>query len=398
MKDLFPHYYKPNEDELSMLWKEGIFILDANVILDIFRTPKEMSSDLMQIFEYLSKEDRLWVPYQAALEYQQNLLGEIEDQVEKRYSLVKQHIESVKNNACKKLKSSLADLKMAERHFFIDPDQLVAEAEECFGKLFDKLEELRHQHINDAVYDELRDKLDHILNGKIGLPPESQDWLDDIYDEGEKRYKKGIPPGFGDMKKSEDKAYVYNGLSFKRKYGDLILWKQIIKKARESDNFKYIAFVTGDINKGDWWWLSGTKSIPVGPVPELIREISSEADVSLFYMYEPKGFMEFAHKHLPIDENQKALEQAEHVAQERRANLQPVFPDPASVSTAGLTIPPAGVVSAVFTTAAALANNSPAVEMGEIPVLVTPFIWAKDTTKGLAPNGTRRFVQSESDE
>ncbi len=42
-----------------------------------------------------------------------------------------------------KNRKSLDDLKMAERHSFIDPDQLMAEFENSFGKTLGKLEEAK---------------------------------------------------------------------------------------------------------------------------------------------------------------------------------------------------------------------------------------------------------------
>jgi hypothetical protein len=59
-------------------------------------------------------------------------------------------------------------------------------------------------------------------------------------DEGEKRYKDTIPPGFKDAK-SKDGV---------RKYSDLILWKEILKYAKTQK--KDIVFVTDDV-KADWW-------------------------------------------------------------------------------------------------------------------------------------------------
>ena len=307
MKELFPHYYGPTDSELCMLWNEGVFILDANMLLNPYRCPKEMSADLMQIFKRLAEQGRLWVPYQVALEYQQNLPGEIEDQIERRYTLVREMIKRVKNNALDNFKKSLDGMQLEKRHFLMNPSQLMAETEIGFGRLLDKLEELKQQHISEAAYSALRDEIDNMLQGRVGPLPESQEWLEKIYCEGKKRYEKSIPPGFGDIGKPENDAYVYNGLSFKQRYGDLIIWKQIIQQAKMSDIFKYIAFVTGDVKK-DWWWISGTKA--VGPLPELAREISSEAGVLLFYMYSLDGFMESAKEHLNIQISLESIEQA----------------------------------------------------------------------------------------
>ena len=74
-------------------------------------------------------------------------------------------------------------------------------------------------------------------------PPRDQRYLDDLYVEGEERFKASIPPGYMDKSKSgETSSFVCNGLSYQRRFGDLILWKQILAFAKdkaEGDHFCY---------------------------------------------------------------------------------------------------------------------------------------------------------------
>ncbi len=79
MKKKFFGYYRPNNDQFSELWKNCVFIIDANVLLDLYRSPTELRKDLIMLLKLIS--NRLWVPYQVALEYQQNRLNAIADQV-----------------------------------------------------------------------------------------------------------------------------------------------------------------------------------------------------------------------------------------------------------------------------------------------------------------------------
>ena len=93
-----------------------------------------------------------------------------------------------------------------------------------------------------------------------------------IIDEGEKRYNKFIPPGFRDANK-EDVA------DNTRKYGDLLIWKQLMYKALSEK--KGIIFVCDD-RKDDWWLEFRGKRI--GPRPELIKEFKNVTEND-FYMY-----------------------------------------------------------------------------------------------------------------
>jgi hypothetical protein len=45
MKKLFPGFYQPIEKEFQSLWKNCIFILDANVLLNLYRYPSEAKND-----------------------------------------------------------------------------------------------------------------------------------------------------------------------------------------------------------------------------------------------------------------------------------------------------------------------------------------------------------------
>ena len=80
MKKIFPGYYRPTKKEFSNLWNSCLFVLDANVLLNLYRYSQETSDELIQILKQIS--DRLWIPHQAALEYQENRLQTIAKQLE----------------------------------------------------------------------------------------------------------------------------------------------------------------------------------------------------------------------------------------------------------------------------------------------------------------------------
>jgi len=70
MKKTFPGYYCLTEEEFSVLWNTCLFVLDANVLLNLYSYSQETSNELIGILKQIS--DRLWIPHQAALEYQKN--------------------------------------------------------------------------------------------------------------------------------------------------------------------------------------------------------------------------------------------------------------------------------------------------------------------------------------
>ncbi|HEY2495571.1 MAG TPA: PIN-like domain-containing protein [Candidatus Angelobacter sp.] len=72
MKKTFIGYYKPTKEEFAELWKSCIFVFDASVLLDLYRSTAKIRNVLLGILDKM--RDRIWVPYQAALEYQENRL------------------------------------------------------------------------------------------------------------------------------------------------------------------------------------------------------------------------------------------------------------------------------------------------------------------------------------
>src|ERR1039458_8581926 len=94
MKDHMIGFYRPSDDEFKAIWSKATFVLDANVLLNLYRYPTNASHDLLKALAKLS--GRLWLPYHAALEYQRNRLNVIAEQ-KKRFADVRNLIEETTN-------------------------------------------------------------------------------------------------------------------------------------------------------------------------------------------------------------------------------------------------------------------------------------------------------------
>lgn len=318
MKETLKGFYRPSDEEFQQLWKSCVFIFDTNSLLNLYRYPLEARDDLLSFLK--RQAERVWIPYQVALEYQENRLSVIAEQA-KRF----QDVQSIVRKSIASLKGELDQLQLEKRHSAIKPATFLKKAEKLFEGFCKELEELKGNQPSVYDQDSIRDRLDVIFKGRIGAPPIDQAELDKIYDEGEARYKKEIPPGYIDPTKkkrlSSKTEYVYGGLIYKRIYGDLILWKQIVKQAKEDNKFKAIIFVTDD-NTEDWWWLvdsQGEKRI--GPRPELIQEISTEAGVNYFYMYGSEQFLKYANEYLGAQVKQESIEQIHKVSTAYEAEM-----------------------------------------------------------------------------
>lgn len=213
MRESLFGYYRLTDEEFSQLWEHCLFILDANVLLNLYRYPTEARDDLLRLLELVS--DRLWIPHQATLEYQENRLGVIAEQVE-RFKDVRKVLDDTR----KCLSSGLAGLQLKKRHSTIDPEQLLKKVEKAFSEFEQELGALEEKQPDVFDDDNLRDRIDALLEGKVGAPAESQSELDAIYEEGKIRYEQKCPPGYEDIDKvkpGQRDAYFYGGLTLKRK-------------------------------------------------------------------------------------------------------------------------------------------------------------------------------------
>lgn len=184
-----------------------------------------------------------------------------------------------------------------------------------------KLEETQ-KNVSDE--DEMRNSIDDLFLDKTGPLLFDQSRLEDIYKRGELRYAIDMPPGYLDDKKEksgERDSFQYGGLIYKRKFGDLILWQQIIEYAK-TKGIKYLVLLTDD-EKDDWWWTvdsEGKKRI--GPRPELVEEIRREGEIELFYMYNSEQFLQYSKQYLQAEVSEESISQV------REARLTRVPPRP----------------------------------------------------------------------
>ena len=289
MKDGFKGFYNPGGDDLENVWNSSdtIFVFDTNVYLNIYSYAEETKGDLFSVLDKIKK--KLWVPNHVALEYQKRRLDVI-DRERGTFTKITNVFNKFNNQINVEIIQSLGiEKKLPDLHkslvdFMSDFNAL------CDRFVSGSLEEQKKLKPDVRSGDEIRKKLDVILSGKVGQPF-TQEELDEIYLEGENRFLNKIPPGFKDAGKGGDLSdFSYMGLSYKRKFGDLIIWKQLIKEASREE-VKNVVFITDD-KKNDWWYGVGDKII--GPQERLQSEFYSLAKVDSFKMYDTVDFLKDA--------------------------------------------------------------------------------------------------------
>ena len=229
----------------------------------MYRYSRETVTAYFDVLNELKKKKQLWVPYQVGYEFYENRINVISE-YEKSYDEILSLLEKAKSDIETKYKE----------HPFLNLCEIKENINKGLSGVETKIKQAKKSHPKWLEKDEVLEKLNQLFKGNIGNNYEEQK-LNEIKKEGKERYEKKIAPGFKDSKKTEDK-----------KYGDLILWYQIIDKANESK--KPIILISGDV-KEDWWLEKDGKRLM--PLPQLKKELYDKAGVD-FHIYTADRFLE----------------------------------------------------------------------------------------------------------
>ncbi|USD68118.1 PIN domain-containing protein [Vibrio sp. SCSIO 43136] len=289
MKNMFRSFKKLNDEELKELWEKAVFVFDTNVLHGVYRYQSSTCQEVLDLMERL--KDRIWIPHHVVLEYHRNRQAVINGQHNK-FSETKKAVKK----AVHTLTEDLAKLQLKKRHSQINPDPLLDGIEKLTKEYFEELDVQEKTCLKVESEDHLLERISNLLDSRVGKPPEDKD-IADIMNEGKKRYAAKLPPGYKDANKEKeaDNKYSYGGVAYERQYGDLIVWKQLIAYAKET-NKTHLIFVTDD-NKEDWWQIVQGKT--VGFRSELLDEVYTETDLEVFNAYSLGSFLANAKQFLP---------------------------------------------------------------------------------------------------
>lgn len=272
MKNKLKEYIPLSENERKRIWGKGVFVLDANALLNMCRYSKQSCDELLGIIK--KHKDNLWLPYQVAMEFFNNRIGVIEG--------IRNGFDGLLANVSKTGEILEKELKFKDFRpdTALNIDQIRKDIKNFEKRTKAKINQWKDK-FEENDKDVLLEEILTLYDGKVGDDYDTN-VLDNIYTEGEKRYKENIPPGFADWKEKEKKGK-------RHVFGDLIWWKQAIDYAKA--NKKDLVIVTDD-RKEDWWYKVAGKTI--SPRVELIREFDRETGGQRFLMYKPHQFMEVA--------------------------------------------------------------------------------------------------------
>ena len=298
MKNRFAEYFKPTEAEVQDLWNTATIVFDTNVLLDLYRYDATTRDEVIQIITFY--KERLWIPYQVGWEFHRN-----------RKVVIKQNAEAydrMKNEFCNKIDELLNNAEaMANNHPLLNISE-IKKRSKTFKSAVEKsllLQKKSHPVIDDTN-DVVLNTITELFEGRTG-ENFSEEELYKIYEEGQKRYEKKIPPGYCDKKEKNPNKSNKRPCSPQELYGDLILWKQIIKWSAEQS--VDIILVSSE-EKEDWWNIAEDKT--KSPRVEMLKEFIEQTHCKIL-IYSRTAFLENAKKNKDVKVSQRTIKEVEKV-------------------------------------------------------------------------------------
>ncbi len=278
MKAQYPEYEKPEATTLEDIWARGLVVLDTNILLRLYESSEATATAIFAALEGLKRSRRLWIPFKVLDEYyrtRERTFDEIESRAHELGRAVRESLEPL----IEKLENM--------RHPALQ-DRVVAEIRGALAKVTNITTGSERPDVRGRI-DAVTNSLDRLFDDNIGNGF-SEKRIAEICDTGERRYKQRIPPGFEDSaKRAPDK------------YGDLIIWMEILDKAKTSA--LPMLFVTED-TKADWWLRTssggGNVGRIVGPEPMLLREFHTTTG-QWIWIYSLSDFLEQSRTKLQIE-------------------------------------------------------------------------------------------------
>lgn len=238
MERHFPGFYLAQQG-LSSLLDNSTIIFESELLLALFRMREAEGSCFLTILESPEISEKLWLPYDAAWRYH--------NQVNR---VIMKEIERI-NSTLKHLTTCIEDIEDVQRFPYLKVDMI-----EGFKNITNGIYQACKEEIDMLSGNikgcSIKDRIKSLFNDRIGNEYSEAD-LENIYHEAEKRDKESIPP-FGDIEYTSDQRLHYH---------NLIVWKQILSHAKnrmEDGIFNNFIYVTWKFSQ-DWYYIVGDQKI-----------------------------------------------------------------------------------------------------------------------------------------
>lgn len=298
----FSQYVLQNEDECAEALKKGFIAIDTNVLLNLYKYDEGVTNNWLQTLQHFG--NRLWIPHHVLKEFwnaRSGLVGSPDTKSSKG------KIESYAEEIRREFEGWLETQAVASKEEYAQLlDEVTRSAEKLTAILQESIDTHNKRFDHRVEEDEIVQAL-ALMTSKQSessanvCPSFTEQELEEIYTEGKERFEKEIPPGYKD-----DQAHNKNGKKDDKQYGDLVVWKEILRLAKNlnadstESTYPYVVFVTGDL-KDDWWERIKIDDVPEAkrfPRKELVQEMYTHT-ASRYIQLTPQGFIEAVQREFP---------------------------------------------------------------------------------------------------
>ncbi|HEY5214873.1 MAG TPA: PIN domain-containing protein [Acidobacteriaceae bacterium] len=290
MKDLFAHFYAPDDAAIAMAMQDGLVVPDTNVLLSLYKVQATARGELFGALEKLGT--RLWIPHQVGLEFQRNRLVVIAEQ-QAYFGKTQQEFDTAIDNLCTMV-AEFTGARFAVASDTVDRiEQTLRQAQKLINKCVSGAEKANDVRLADHGSDKILARLEVLLGDRVGDPMEPKD-LEDAKKEAKRRVEAKEPPGYKDRDKPDPT-------------GDFLIFKQIMNEAGKC-NLPAV-FITDD-RKEDWY--RREHGLTLGARYELREEVAKVAGVP-FIIMTTETFLLHAKKYLNATVSDETVDQAKEL-------------------------------------------------------------------------------------
>ncbi|MCM3883102.1 PIN domain-containing protein [Frankia sp. R82] len=301
-RSLFPGFYQLSTVEQAEILQSGLVVLDTNVLLDLYRYTKEARGELLGLLELFG--DRLWIPYQVALEFHQNRMPVIGERMREPEGYIAR--------LAKTHEGAVSCVGEFGRRFGVDSEdveRLLATLGQAYSSIDAHFRTIQSEYdlrLPEATSgDPVLDVLERLFDGHIGLRP-SADSIAAAVQEAARRAKSRIPPGYKDFDGGKDGE---------RASGDYLLWKEILDEAKKRK--LPVILVTNDVKED---WITRHQGFTIGPRSELKEEMSDVAGVK-FHIMNSRTLLRQGRDFLQVHVSDSTLLEAEESERQYKSRL-----------------------------------------------------------------------------
>ncbi|QGG46316.1 PIN-like domain-containing protein [Heliorestis convoluta] len=276
---------------------EFIICFDSNVWLDMYKLPPAIIEDI--IIAISNNVQYFWLPNQVYIEFTQNVIKNRDYTINRYKNIIEnscQQLNDAKNKINQELKnlytSNILTNDYFNQKFLNEIDTLRSNFKSDLSILASEYEkDLKVISNDNDIISDLVEELNELRSEK----PFSTKELLSLYVEGETRFKYKLPPGYTDEKKEKKNNQENSNDYLVKKYGDLIIWKEILRLMKNSE--KNLLFVQNE-KKTDWWESYKSKKINKFLVQEYSEVTNNKSKI---YMVDFVEFLSLCGKEFGLE-------------------------------------------------------------------------------------------------